>query len=101
MGMGGNNSPRTLDHDTPRKHPYALGLADVEGLTDLRSLRRWAGRAVGDVKRLQLGDDRTREQPAGAQVGVGTMQERASLSRATEQLDCLHRHEAQRKVVPL
>ena len=67
----------------------------------MRRLRRWSGRAVGDVEFIQLGDDRAREQPAGAQVGEGAAQQRGSLSRATEQLDRLHRHEAQRKVAPI
>ncbi len=60
----------------------------------MRRLRRRTGRAVGDVERIQLGDDRAREQPTGAQMGESTAQERGPLGGVAEQLEGLHRHEA-------
>src|SRR3984957_5138895 len=69
--IGRDTPPRALDHDTPWQHPHTGRLADVEGFPDRRGLGRWTGRTVGRVERIQLGDDRAREQAAGAQMGAG------------------------------
>src|SRR5665213_3110028 len=95
---GGSDPPLTLDYDARREHAYARGLADIERLADACRLGRWAEPAVGHIERLQLGDDRAGEQPAGSEVGARTAQERDSLGRVAEQLDRLHRDQAQPEV---
>ncbi len=54
--------------------------------------------AAGAIERLERGDDRTGEQATGAQVGARAPQESHPLGHAAEQLEGLHRHEAQGEV---
>ena len=61
----------------------------------------WSDIAAGTVEWREGGDDRAGEQPTGVQVGARAVQERGSLGRAVQQLEGLHRHEAQGKVTPV
>src|SRR6185437_16792268 len=91
--------PLAFDHDAPARLGHAERAAEVERAVDARALGSRPDPAARAIERLELAEDRAGERRAGAQMRARPPQEADTCAAPTEQLDRLHRHDAEGVVV--
>src|SRR5207244_498361 len=79
------DAPLALDHDLAAAHLHPNWAADVKQPVDVSAVRRRTKTPVTAVERLDLDEDRAREQPAPAQVRPYAAQERAAFIAIAQQ----------------
>jgi len=94
----GDHPSLALDTDDAPAHVHACGAADVH--PPVQRDRLWAGWRIAGVavEGIEVGDDRARQQPARTQMRLRPREEGGASCRAAQQLNGLHRHDAQREV---